>query len=496
MELIRNIGIKAVVNSKGNLNSYTYGIFKCPVCSSEVERPITKGSRNKSCGDKECRKAVGSFNTYDRISEHKHYQSIKRHYDSLNIKCERNEFANFKEFFDLVNEQYTSTRTTTNAIVRIELTNNILCKDSIIINSYDESTIETNNNKILQDRLDNKKYDSEVIAYVTRKTTHYTNRYVDTYMKNEDKSYYIYDLYNRSVKSILLTELQFNNIIKLIEFNSQKNKSNKLYIVESNGYIKVGITHDIQKRLKQLNASSPNEAVLIKEYEIDNARECEAYIHNKYKDLNHKYEWFKLDESQVEELIKIIELNIESSTWLTPKANIATKEYRVYKQKQLEDKPKIKTVTDQIRVARTGNKTHWMTNHPVYSAWQTMKKRAFERNVQVCERWNDSEMFIADNIEKYESLLDTYKRTNSGSDKPALQLDETEEYNNSTVRFTKFGIVCNTSKVVIGIKDGIETEHKSAIKAAVEVRGIPGKITECCKGKRKSHAGYEWKYKE
>ena len=35
-----------------------YGLFECPVCKCYVERPLSHGKRNKSCGKKECRKAT------------------------------------------------------------------------------------------------------------------------------------------------------------------------------------------------------------------------------------------------------------------------------------------------------------------------------------------------------------------------------------------------------------------------------------------------------
>ena len=46
MELIKNLGTK--LNKNGYLISY--GIFLCPFCNNEVERPLSDGKKGKSCG--------------------------------------------------------------------------------------------------------------------------------------------------------------------------------------------------------------------------------------------------------------------------------------------------------------------------------------------------------------------------------------------------------------------------------------------------------------
>src|SRR3990167_5599956 len=45
MELLRKLGTR-LINGKG----VSFGIFKCPDCLQEVERRLTNGLRDKSCG--------------------------------------------------------------------------------------------------------------------------------------------------------------------------------------------------------------------------------------------------------------------------------------------------------------------------------------------------------------------------------------------------------------------------------------------------------------
>lgn len=57
--------------------------------------------------------------------------------------------------------------------------------------------------------------------------------------------------------------------------------------------------------------------------------------------------------------------------------------------------------------------------------------------------------------------------------------------------------VKNLEKPVIGNKENIDYEFKSASEAARQINGCLSHITECCnnKPKRKTHKGYKWRYK-
>lgn len=68
---------------------------------------------------------------------------------------------------------------------------------------------------------------------------------------------------------------------------------------------KIGITHNLENRLKQLNGNqSPNEKHIVFSIEVINAKPTEEILHNKYKKYNHRYEWFCLNDKQVESVIE------------------------------------------------------------------------------------------------------------------------------------------------------------------------------------------------
>jgi hypothetical protein len=68
---------------------------------------------------------------------------------------------------------------------------------------------------------------------------------------------------------------------------------------------KIGRTRNLENRLKQLNGNqSPNEKHIVFYIEVINAKPTEEILHNKYKKYNHRHEWFRLDDKQVESVIQ------------------------------------------------------------------------------------------------------------------------------------------------------------------------------------------------
>ncbi|WP_414530366.1 GIY-YIG nuclease family protein [Nodularia chucula] len=68
---------------------------------------------------------------------------------------------------------------------------------------------------------------------------------------------------------------------------------------------KIGVTQNLEKRLKQLNGNqSPNEKHIVFYIEVINAEPTERILHNKYKKYNHRNEWFYLNDKQVENVIQ------------------------------------------------------------------------------------------------------------------------------------------------------------------------------------------------
>jgi hypothetical protein len=89
-------------------------------------------------------------------------------------------------------------------------------------------------------------------------------------------------------------------------------KEKTIYIVECEGYYKVGISIDFNVRLKGLQCSNPLPVKTIKLYnDIEHAELKESAIHKRLKEYHHIGEWFKCDLIIIENVINEILLNFE-----------------------------------------------------------------------------------------------------------------------------------------------------------------------------------------
>lgn len=68
--------------------------------------------------------------------------------------------------------------------------------------------------------------------------------------------------------------------------------------------VKIGISINIHKRIRQLQTGSPYELKLMGWIEPDNDRELENQLHQKYATSNTHLEWFSLDSSDVFDELK------------------------------------------------------------------------------------------------------------------------------------------------------------------------------------------------
>ena len=68
--------------------------------------------------------------------------------------------------------------------------------------------------------------------------------------------------------------------------------------------VKIGISVNVQRRIRQLQTGSPYELKLMGWIEHDNDRALEKQLHQKYASVNTHREWFVLDASDVFEELK------------------------------------------------------------------------------------------------------------------------------------------------------------------------------------------------
>jgi len=70
--------------------------------------------------------------------------------------------------------------------------------------------------------------------------------------------------------------------------------SQVLYIIECQGFYKIGIASDIEARLAQLCTGNPFPLVVKTIYKFENADPVERAIHQRYKEQRKRGEWFEL----------------------------------------------------------------------------------------------------------------------------------------------------------------------------------------------------------
>lgn len=70
-----------------------------------------------------------------------------------------------------------------------------------------------------------------------------------------------------------------------------------IYLIESNGYLKIGYSDNIMKRLKAYETHSPNHSLLFLK---KGQKEEEVYLHNKFKKFRYDKEWFYYNEEIID----------------------------------------------------------------------------------------------------------------------------------------------------------------------------------------------------
>ena len=85
-------------------------------------------------------------------------------------------------------------------------------------------------------------------------------------------------------------------------------KKGYVYLIESQGVYKIGITKQIKERVNRYTTENPFPVKLILSYKVENCLEKEEYLLSKFKDKNIHGEWFKLSQADV----KFIQEDLEA----------------------------------------------------------------------------------------------------------------------------------------------------------------------------------------
>lgn len=178
---------------------------------------------------------------------------------------------------------------------------------------------------------------------------------------------------------------------------------------------------------------------------------------------------------------------------------VCSKQYEIKRSRGLKQK----TCKDCRGTQRV---THGDSATRLYKLWQGMKARCENPNqtkyhlyggkgIKVCEEWQTYEGFKASMPEGYEEGL-TIDRLDSSLDYTPLNCRWITQQQNSS-ETTKRRPVVQLRQVLVPEKHFvIEQEWDSAKQAADSLGLIASHIGAVCLGKRKTHGGFGWEFKD
>ena len=82
-----------------------------------------------------------------------------------------------------------------------------------------------------------------------------------------------------------------------------------VYLIEDldNNRYKIGVTKDLEKRLRNLQTGNSNRIIIKESYKTEYPFKLELMLHNKFKQFRYNNEWYELESSDVEKFITYCE---------------------------------------------------------------------------------------------------------------------------------------------------------------------------------------------
>jgi hypothetical protein len=77
-----------------------------------------------------------------------------------------------------------------------------------------------------------------------------------------------------------------------------------LYLVRCNDLVKIGITNDVEYRLRTMQTGNPYPLELILQFEYKSAMLVERVLHSKFSKFRVRGEWFRFTDDELETVVK------------------------------------------------------------------------------------------------------------------------------------------------------------------------------------------------
>ena len=316
MELIREIGTRAVVSKTGKSSSRKWGVFKCPSCSIEKEYSLQKGTKNKSCGRKGCRATTASFNSWnsnmspsDKKNTLPYYTTFASQYMAIKSKYKMT-WTTLEEFSADMYDSFVNLRNT----------------------GHEKLTLNISSNEVLAKHnckwVDLKEFNYPVEpcidgVYNTLGLVH------ELHIAAEDLTKVILGKYPNKCKEVVwpstgiitampltlfaFTHEEYLDIRSAIRESQRITTNTSVYAIRMVGtqYVKVGKTSNINNRLDDLTIGSPYDLEVLFNIDTFNIGKIEQRVHKMLHDKHVKGEWFELSNTDIDStkkfLIEIIE---------------------------------------------------------------------------------------------------------------------------------------------------------------------------------------------
>lgn len=106
----------------------------------------------------------------------------------------------------------------------------------------------------------------------------------------------------------MISELDNGRLGVALEFSKRTagNRRQKVYAIQCNEFVKIGIAFDVPKRLKMLQAGCPYALRVVGCYATSDAASVEQALHSRFRAYQGLGEWFALPQNIMENLAGII----------------------------------------------------------------------------------------------------------------------------------------------------------------------------------------------